>query len=265
MLGKLMKYEFKATYRIFLPFFAGILVMAGFAKIFFLVNDHFDNIVTNVFSGLITALYVFAVGAVAILPAIISFYRFYKNLVTDEGYLSFTLPVTPMQHIMCKFLTSMVWCLTGFAVTFLSIAILLAGDDTLPMIIRSVFINLQFIAQSGDVSLWFIVIEIICVIINSFLSAFAVYYLCIAIGQMLFKNKLLGSFAVFGIYYVATQLLGTVITVPLFFVAESAAGADASEIIMHVIFTVYALYYLALFLVGIFVTNHIFKKKLNLA
>ena len=83
--------------------------------------------------------------------------------------------------------------------------------------------------------------------------------------QMLFKNKLLGSFAVFGIYYVGTQILSTAIALPIFIAAQSAEDAGLSEALFHAILIAYAVYYLALFFAGIFVSNHIFKKKLNLA
>ena len=36
-------------------------------------------------------------------------YRFYKNLMTDEGYLMFTLPVSRSQLIWSKLIVSMAW------------------------------------------------------------------------------------------------------------------------------------------------------------
>ncbi|MBQ4194311.1 MAG: hypothetical protein II650_08635, partial [Clostridia bacterium] len=53
--------------------------------------------------------------------AVLIFVRFYRSMVTDEAYLTFTLPVTPGQLIGAKFLASAVWFFFG------GIALTLAG------------------------------------------------------------------------------------------------------------------------------------------
>lgn len=48
---------------------------------------------------------------------VINIVRFYKNLVTDEGYLTFTLPVSSKQIIASKLISSLVMdILMAFAV-----------------------------------------------------------------------------------------------------------------------------------------------------
>ena len=38
----------------------------------------------------------------SVLSVVVVVVRFYQNLISDEGYLSFTLPVTAAQHIAAK-------------------------------------------------------------------------------------------------------------------------------------------------------------------
>lgn len=52
---------------------------------------------------------VIAVCAVACVMMIVIYYRFYKSFVSDEAYLTMTLPVTPTQLIVSKLLSAVSW------------------------------------------------------------------------------------------------------------------------------------------------------------
>ena len=64
-----------------------------------------------------------AVFGGSILAFVLMIYRFYKNLMTDEGYLMFTLPVTTGQLIWSKMIVSAVWLLATAAMDVLSMFI----------------------------------------------------------------------------------------------------------------------------------------------
>ena len=44
-----------------------------------------------------------------LLTLVLMVYRFYKNLMTDEGYLMFTLPVSRSQLIWSKLMVALAW------------------------------------------------------------------------------------------------------------------------------------------------------------
>ena len=89
MLGKLLKYELKATARTFLPLYGAILVVSVVVRLAFSKFEHAD-----LFMG-ISALTLFGLFvALAVLTLLVIVQRFNNNLLSDEGYLMFTLPVS---------------------------------------------------------------------------------------------------------------------------------------------------------------------------
>ena len=82
MLGKLTKYEIKATARIFLPLYAGLLLFALINKVFIEINLLQTRMA---FLPLISgAIYFFIIVATFIITLVVMIQRFYKNLLSDE-------------------------------------------------------------------------------------------------------------------------------------------------------------------------------------
>ena len=95
MLRKLIRYEFLATGRIFLPLYGAFvlisLIMRGAMQI-----QNIWRIEENSFMNLLMVipmlLYVGMFVATVVGTILIAISRFYKNLLSEEGYLTFTLP-----------------------------------------------------------------------------------------------------------------------------------------------------------------------------
>lgn len=115
MLKKLLKHEFIATRRFFLPVYAGFAGLLVLDRLSMVLRDAlrdqggFLNTLSSLLGGILIAASVLAIIALALAPLIYSIVRFRRNLLSDEGYLSFTLPVTPAQHLWAKLLTTVVW------------------------------------------------------------------------------------------------------------------------------------------------------------
>lgn len=92
MLGKLLKYELKATSRTFLPIYGALILVALGNRLFRMGN-------INLGFGLTTAILVGLFVALGVLTLMVTIQRFNRNLLGDEGYLMFTLPVGPNQLI----------------------------------------------------------------------------------------------------------------------------------------------------------------------
>lgn len=124
MLSKLLKYEFRATGRIMLPVYALLLVTAGGTSVTgSLMGRYPESTVLSIFRTLFMTLFAFTTFGVLLLTLVLMVYRFYKNLMTDEGYLMFTLPVTTGQLIWSKMIVSAVWLLATAAMDVLSMFI----------------------------------------------------------------------------------------------------------------------------------------------
>lgn len=92
MLGKLTKYEFKATCRFFLPLYGALLLLAAMSRLSQWIMTYNEIGLLHYFSNIFTLVYVLVAVAIFALTLIVMIQRFYKNLLGDEGYLMFTLP-----------------------------------------------------------------------------------------------------------------------------------------------------------------------------
>jgi len=129
MLARLMKYEIKATARWLLPLYGTILIFALINRFtlfspvmvfnstyteYSIPNQPVFSIVKGIASALFMLIYVLLFVGVFVATLIITIQRYYKNLLGDEGYLMFTLPVKSWQHILNKLLVSLLWYLLSF-------------------------------------------------------------------------------------------------------------------------------------------------------
>src|SRR5680860_1037839 len=102
MLSKLLKYEIKATGRIFLPLFLALLIFAGITRFISAVGP--EKWATPAILSMI--IYIIIMVGMFVMTFLMMIQRFYKNLLSDEGYLMLTLPTKPWKHITSNF-----WCL----------------------------------------------------------------------------------------------------------------------------------------------------------
>ena len=119
MLGKLLKYEFKATGRTFLPLYLAIILVAFINGLFFKPSGNLNNMQSI---GILVLVGLFV--ALGVLTIIVTVQRFNKNLLGDEGYLMFTLPTSSKSLILSKTIVSTTWCVLSGFVAFISFIIL---------------------------------------------------------------------------------------------------------------------------------------------
>ncbi len=125
MLGKLFKYEFSATGRIFLPMYGSLLVMSVIARIFYTSGVH--SRLSEIANALMTVLMVMLFTAVWVVTLVIIVRRFWTNLLGREGYLMNVLPVNPWEHVFAKMVTSGVWIIAGTVVSVVAFLVILFG------------------------------------------------------------------------------------------------------------------------------------------
>ena len=94
MLGKLIKNEFKATSRNFIPIYLVMMVVTVFMKIIMEIQNNADGALSQsrimgVLGVLSITTFVIAIMAVIFGTIVLIIKRFYDNMLKDEGYLSF--------------------------------------------------------------------------------------------------------------------------------------------------------------------------------
>ncbi len=213
MLGKLMKYEWKATWKLLLPMNAFILVMSLFA---FLTVKAFDSSPESdiVFmSGVMVVLfYLLSMFVVAVGTAIYLIYRFYTSVYGEQGYLLHTLPVDKHHIIIAKVLTSTLWvCLSAFLITcswFLmsvpySLPSGLSSYESITELMREMIESYIGELGAGVVGSGFTIIMALFASFFTLLARVLKVAACISLGQISSNHKVLVSFAFYyGIYIV---------------------------------------------------------------
>ncbi len=292
MLGKLIKYEFNATSRMFVLMYAALLVLAGVNSVLIAIGSSINSgstsitsapdlisIIYNTISGLMATVYVIALAGVAVLTMVIIVVRFYR-MFGDEGYLWFTLPVTPNQHVLGKLIVSVVWSIASTLVIMVSLGLLFVGLGWLGELWRIPKAISDLIAFGYNPLLWFILLLVL--MLTSVVASVLMFYTAISIGPNLTKSRLGGSVLAFVIIYFASQIIATIqlvsLIIPLSYIDEVAlpysigigtpiellAPSTLDQTILW-IFGTYIVGYIVVSLVYYLITRYFMTKKLNLA
>jgi hypothetical protein len=202
MLGKLLKYETKATARIFLPLYLALLLFAGINKLISALDPQKLHTPANISM----VVYIIIMAGMFVMTFTVMIQRFYKNLLSDEGYLMHTLPVKPWKHILSKLLISMLWMLASVIMAILSVLIITYKKGALTeFFLRLGTIHEQILAQLGASGyLW--VFEIILGALITLASGILIIYASIAIGHLFSRHKFVGSFGAFIVLNTLSQI-----------------------------------------------------------
>lgn len=211
MLGKLIKHEFRATARIMLPVMGALLALALLANLSIrgLTSGLSDVPVLRILFLLIVVFFGIAIVAAVVMAIVLMVSRFYRNLLKDEGYLMFTLPVSTHALVWSKLIVSLVWFLLTALLIFLVMALtaLNLSNTNLEMIIEqfpSWSEITEFLREAG---IQREVITLLCqAALGTLLGAIVTclhFYAAMSLGHMFTKDKVLLSIVFFiGINFV---------------------------------------------------------------
>ena len=205
MLGKLMKHEFRATARIMLPVMGAMAALALLANLSIrgLAGNLSDVPMLRILFVLIIIFFGAAVVATVVMSLVIMVSRFYRNLLKDEGYLMFTLPVSVHELIWSKLIVSLVWFLATGLLIFLVMALMALNlsHTNLEMILKQLPSWSEIIGwldQAGvrGQVITFLVQTVLGTLIG-ILAACLHFYAAMALGHMFSKDKVLLSIVFF--------------------------------------------------------------------
>ncbi len=201
MLGKLLKYDFKANmlylltgYGVYMAatvLFALMLRMLmgeemGYQYVF--AGDEMGIFMTIGFVTTVLLWFASVVGLMILLYVLV-IRRFYTNLISDQGYLTLTLPVSAKKHMLSKLISG--WCLQLLTVFVLAIGVFLliygmAGKVFLRdfwYVAQQIWKN--FFTEFGLFSALNTVLGTICELL--------MIYFAICVGQLCQKHKVWGA------------------------------------------------------------------------
>lgn len=206
MLSKLLRHEFRATGRIMLPVYALLLVSCGGCTLFGrLLGRYPESTVLSVVQTVFATLFGVTTFGMLLLTLVLMVYRFYKNLMTDEGYLMFTLPVSRSQLIWSKLLVSLVWSVLSTVLAALAwmAEISVVGRENVFSLIAQ---GLRSLRQhlSGNLTGCAAALVVLCLV--SFLK----FYAAISLGHSFSNHKVLLSVVFYIGFGIVTQTIGTI-------------------------------------------------------
>ena len=267
MLGKLLKYELKATSRVFIPLYIAILVVS-------IVNGLSLNLEILNIQGLATIVLMCLFISLFVITIVVTIQRFNKNLLKDEGYLMFTLPVSSKHLVLSKYLTSLIWTFLSFVVAFLSFTIIFM-IPTYKYFDFSYFINEFNLLFSNMLNLNILgqFLKIILLMIISYTIFIFNVYLALSVGQLPIFNRFRNVSSFIG-FLVINLIISYAQNIVSLFVNDASVNIEAIDNINYAINSVTSIVSkglniaivinLIIILVLFFATTYILDKKLNL-
>ena len=267
MLGKLLKYELKATSRVFIPLYIAILIVS-------IVNGLSLNLEILNIQGLATIVLMCLFISLFVITIVVTIQRFNKNLLKDEGYLMFTLPVSSKHLILSKYLTSLIWTFLSFVVAFLSFTIIFM-IPTYKYFDFSYFINEFNLLFSNMLNLNILgqFLKIILLMIISYTIFIFNVYLALSVGQLPIFNRFRNVSSFIG-FLVINLLISYAQNIVSLFVNDASVNIEAIDNINYAINSVTSIVSkglniaivinIIIILVLFFATTYILDKKLNL-
>ena len=227
MLKKLMKHEFRATLRVMAPVYLLLLATSVGARFSISGLLETDSGLLNLLGGLLVVAFAVTMAAVCLLTAFLMVYRFYQNLLRDEGYVMMTLPVSVHQQVWSKLLVGVVWCVVTAIAVGAALVILVLDLDMLEGIRRfggEVWALLR--SEYGfDGVLVLVELAVLCVV--AVCSTYLEFYCALAIGHSRPNHKLVWSIAA----YFGMDILLTLVGAPLMELVNATGIFDRLDLL----------------------------------
>ncbi len=228
MLSKLLKHEWKSVTKVLFPVNLGIILLTIIGSII-LSTELFDSRESFPLALFLLILYALSLMSFTFITMIYVYVRFYKNLFTAEGYLMYTLPVTPIQLFHSKFLVGCFWCTFNSLLSVLSTTILgfcagfhAAATDNMNNLVNfyldgALSDTMEKTAETFSFSDAFgyspavFILMLLLLLLTCCVSSVLMGYLSILLGQLIEKYKLAASIGFYIVIYLATQTITSLV------------------------------------------------------
>ena len=202
MINKILKYDLKSLYKVLIPDYIILIIIAILTKVFGILKD-----TTSIFSipySMILFLFIIALIVAFVHTFFVAIIRFYKNMLRDESYLTHTLPVEKKSLVISKLISSFITMLTSIVVLISSVLIAFYSKGIVSNLISG--LN-EFVKLSGVTDLNMFYTYMIMAILIGYLSYITVFYLALVLGHSKDSNKMKYSFVYGIIIYVIQQMI----------------------------------------------------------
>lgn len=296
MFAKLLKYDMRALKKTGVPILISLLAFTVLASVigYFLMgylDSSFNSTTTTELQGILTTfaslffflglmLSVVLFSGAATVMLVLVCVHFYKNTVSDEGYLTFTLPVKTSEIIFSKLLSGFTWTSVISIASVIGMVIVFFGSmlgngavsdafaelgDVLPMVPDAVKELMKEELNGAILGVIFLIIQgVLSLIVMSVFNLLLTYTAIFFGGVITKKNK---GIAAVGCVIGANTLLSlfssifSMVLMPLMFAVDSFGDMITSY---NINLFVTNLVYGGVAVGCYFLLKHMMDKKLNL-
>ncbi|MBR4282226.1 MAG: hypothetical protein IKT35_00765, partial [Clostridia bacterium] len=269
MVGKLFKHEIKYYLRSLM--FVEIILIAIALMTRFVQLFENDSVVYSIVNTSSIIMLVITMLVAVFLTTVMGVVRFYKNLFSHEGYLSFTLPVTTTQQLFVKITTYMMFMAITVVSLFVAFSVATMGDVFLEVSKAGIYILKYFGKEVGTLNVTLYIIEAIVYLTFATVYQMLLFYACMSIGQLTGKNRILLSVGAYFAAYVVTQIVETLFIVIYSILANTDIMewikdfiSNNMELSVHIGICFGIVVSIVLSAVAFIVSNRIISHKLNL-
>lgn len=274
MLRKLLKYDLKAygmyllvgygvyavttlLFSLMMRWISGESALLSYAAGYYTASD--ENLEMLIVFAMITIsiLWIFSIIGLLILTYVLIVRRFYMNMVSDQGYLTLTLPVSARMHMLSK-------TISGWLLQVLTVAVLAAGWGIALWALRGNEIWINLFHNIGSILQDFLdtygVLYLLNLLLKSIHGILLVYF-SICVGQLCNKHKVWGSIGT----YLGINMVVNVLSWIAAFVAAMYDALDTARWLMESSLNgIGILWSLAQILLYFFLGAWILERKANL-
>lgn len=267
MVGKLLKHELWALFRILFCVAIAVVGFAILSRILFAVrltaSSAGENSMLFEIAQIVSLLfYMFAIVSFVFVAFGLGVHRFYRTMFTGEGYMTFSIPATPMQIVWAKLIAAILGILFAYVVSFASLCIFAIGWQADVMEgIASLFQNV-FTTLGDDIRaapLLFAENAILSAV--TLPSLLLLSYALLSVGQLFTSHRKLMCFVLALAFIFGLSFLETLLVDPVVYTLLRAVPAAVAE---HLAVWLDILGALLTDVICIFVVRYILRNKVNL-
>lgn len=275
MLRKLIKYDMKSLNRFLPVMHIFILLSSILIRIFITgrITPQTDSDQMNLFMLLTFILYFTIIVALSTGTYLIAGIRFYRNMFTDEGYLTRTLPVTNGTHLLSKTIAGSIWAVINMLFIYLCTYIV-AWTPYIKTVVEEnkdeILVEFGFVGKYADLSISTALMILLLFSLFGAVGSIIMIYASVAFGQLFSSHRVLGAVVS---YFVITTLISVLsVVVMVLFGNETRLMITSSSFESEFNFISYVIEVMKI--TGIFeivtsvvlyiTTHYIMNKKINL-
>ncbi len=288
MLKKLMKHDFRALSRTLFPLQIGILGGGLVATLLTAITIRLGQSTASMGGSALlrelimaistTAAFLIGIAIVAssLVTLLLVCYHFYRSFLADEGYLTFTLPVSTGKLIWSKLLTGIFWTLINGVVIIVTLLIFsVFGTTTNTLINGEVLAAIRMfftdvLPQAAQyVSIPLVIVEAVVIGLLALAAQMLEIYFAIVVGgQVAKKHRIL---AAIGMYLLINMGVGIISSTFMSLIALGEGFASLTlntvqeiSVFITSVFGWYGVLFAGLCVLFFLLIRSIFRKNLNL-